>query len=499
MMMQFSSQQLLVLPIILPLAGAALTLLLRKSRLQAISTLIILLLNLTISVALLFDVWGNNRPLTYQVGGWEAPFGITLAGDLLSVTLLTMAQLVLSSGALYSLGAKDKALRSFAYYPFFLALSAGMSGAFLTGDLFNLFVFAELVTLSGAALTAISDDPQGVEAAFKYFFISLFASTFFLLAVGALYVSYGTLNMADLSRQVAASPQEPLLPFAIIILMAAFMVKSAVFPLHFWQPDFHTSSPTPVSAMLSSVVVKLGVYGFLRMTTLLFLPFAEMIQGILILLGILGILYGSFAALGTQNAKRMLAYSTISQVGFILVAIGWGGTAGLIAALVFAFNHSLIKAAMLMLVGSLASRSKVKSTAFETLNGLGHYFPWIGLLFFLGALALAGLPPTSGFINKLLFFRSGIAGYELLTVGLIGLASLLTLVYSIRAFQRLWWNPQPSEETVKKNGDQLLAPGLLILLVLVLGIWPEPLLNLAQATSSWLLEPANYISMVFGG
>ena len=152
-----------------------------------------------------------------------------------------------------------------------------------------------------------------------------------------------------------------------------------------------------------------------------------------------------------------------------------------------------------MLVGSLASRSKIKSTAFETLNGLGRYFPWIGLLFFLGALALAGIPPTSGFINKLLFFRSGITGDELLTVGLIGLASLLTLVYSIRAFQRLWWNPQPPEEAVKQSGDRLLAPGLLILLVLVLGIWPDPLLNLAQETSSWLLEPANYISMVFGG
>jgi len=494
-----SSQQLLILPILIPLAGVAITLLMRNHQRQAISTVVFLVLNLIVSFILLIEVWIFQHTKIYLVGGWAAPYGIILVGDLLALMLLFMTQFVLLTGAIYAVGAKDKILNSFTFYPFFLSLSAGLNGAFLTGDMFNLFVFAEIITLSGTTLTAISDDPQGVEAAFKYFFISLFASTFFLLAVGTLYIGYGTLNMADLARQISASPINPILPFAIIILMAAFMIKSAVFPLHFWQPDFHTSSPTPISAMLSSVVVKIGVYGFIRMTTLIFLPHAELIKGILLVLGILGILYGSAAALGTMNAKRMLAYSTISQIGFILVAIAWGNQAGLIAALVFTFNHSLIKAAMLMLVGALASRSKTKSTTYKFLNGLGGHFPKMGILFLIGAMALSGLPPTNGFINKLLFFRSGINANAWLPIIIISTASILTIIYSMRAYQRLWWFDRPSSEMVKSTGDSLLAPIILILFVLLLGIFPNPLIDLTQATSAWLLQPANYISLVFGG
>jgi len=495
----FTSQQIIILPILIPLAGVAITLLLRDYRHQAFSTVFFLSVNLIVSIILLIGVWKVQSPGIYRVGGWDAPYGITLVSDLLAVMLVFMTQFVLLAGAIYAVGAKDKVLHSFTFYPFYLTLSTGLSGAFLTGDLFNLFVFAEIITLSGAALTAISDDPQGIEAAFKYFFISLFASTFFLFSVGALYIDYGTLNMADLARQITAAPDQPLLPFAIILLMAAFMVKSAVFPLHFWQPDFHTSSPTPVSAMLSSVVVKVGIYGFLRMITLIFIPYADMIREIMLVLGILGILYGSAAALGTKNAKRMLAYSTISQVGFILVAIAWGNQTGIIAALVFIFNHSLIKSAMLMLVGALASRSQTKSTTFKILNGLGGHFPMIGILFLIGAMALSGLPPTNGFINKLLFFQSGIDTHAWLTVTITALASILTLIYSMRAYQRLWWLEIPADAAVKSNGDSLLAPCLLITAVLVLGFFPQPLIELAHATSIWLLQPANYISMVFGG
>jgi hypothetical protein len=161
------------------------------------------------------------------------------------------------------------------FYPLFLTLAAGLTGTMLTGDLFNLFVFTELMVISGSILTAISDDRYGLEAAYKYFYISLIASLFLLLAAGGLYVSYGTLNMADLSQRIAADPSPPLVSVSMVMLIVFFMTKSAVVPFHFWQPDFHTVSPTAVSAMLSSVVVKLGVYGFMRMTTLWFLPQAE--------------------------------------------------------------------------------------------------------------------------------------------------------------------------------------------------------------------------------
>ena len=379
-------------------------------------------------------------------------------------------------------------------------LTTGLTGAFLTGDLFNLFVFAELLVISGTVLTAISDDKLGAEAAYKYFYISLLAAAFLLLANGVLYVSYGTLNMADLAERIAADPTAPLLTTGIALLMATFMIKSAVFPFHFWQPDFHTAAPTAVSAMLSSVVVKLGVYGFIRMTTLLFVEQAALIETLLIILGVIGIFYGGFSAIGTHNVKRMLAYSTLAQIGFILVGVGWGTPLSLAAALVFTINHSLIKAAMLMLAGFVASRASVKSAAFAVVTGLGRQLPLAGLLFFVGALALAGIPPTNGFISKLLLFNSGVAATQLAVLSLMALGSLATLIYTMRAFQKIWWEPQiDTAVTLKPDGDRLIAPGILIGLTLLLGLWAEPLLQLAEATTLWLGRPDLYITAVLNG
>jgi len=497
------NEHLVLLPILIPLAGAAVALLLARfgrPRLLGAWALATMLLSLAASLGLLLTVWQSGRPAVYRVGDWQAPFGITVVGDLLSATMVVMAQLVLALGVVYALGSRDKAVRYPAFYPLFLTLVTGLTGAFLTGDLFNLFVFAELLVFSGTILTASSDDRYGVEAAFKYFYMSLLASAFLLLAIGSLYISYGTLNMADLAQRIAAGPVQPLMPVALALLVATFMIKSAVFPFHFWQPDFHTASPTAVSAMLSSVVVKLGVYGFLRITTLLFVQQAPQVGSLLVVLGIAGVVYGGLGAVGTHNAKRMLAYSTLAQVGFILVAIGWGTPLALAAAIIFAFNHSLIKSAMLMLAGAVASRAPVKTASFQVVTGLGRTMPATGVLFFLGGLALAGIPPTNGFISKMLLFSSGIEAQAFPALAIVGVASILTLIYVTRAFMRIWWQaPEDPDAKAKPGGDRLLAPALLILAVLVLGLWAQPLVSLAQATANWLGDPAAYIAAVLGG
>ena len=396
------------------------------------------------------------------------------------------------------MGSKDAVVTYPTFYPLFLLLATGLTGAFLTGDIFNLFVFAELLVISGTALTAASDDRYGTEAAYKYFYMSLLASTFMLLAIGSLYVSYGTLNMADLAARIADRPDGILLMPAIALLLATFMIKSAVFPFHFWQPDFHAAAPTAVSAMLSSVVVKVGVYGFLRMTTLLFVAQAPLIRAILLALGVIGVVFGGLSAIGTHNAKRMLAYSTLAQVGFILVGIGWGTGPAIAAAVVFSFNHSLIKAAMLMLAGYVASRAPVKSASFDVVTGAGKHLPAAGVLFFLGGLALSGIPPTNGFVSKLLLFNSGIDAGGYVPLLIIGVASILTLVYVIRAFQMIWWQSPPEGSKAKPGGDSLLAPVLLIGLVLLFGLWAEPLVSAAVRVSDWLLDPALYLGAVSG-
>jgi len=240
------------------------------------------------------------------------------------------------------------------------------------------------------------------------------------------------------------------------------------------------------------------VYGFLRMTTLLFVDQSKELQLLLIILGVFGVIFGGLSAIGTHNAKRMLAYSTLAQVGFILIGIGWGTPLSISAALVFTFNHSLIKAAMLMLAGSVASRTKVKSAAFDVVTGVGRYMPLAGALFFIGSLALAGIPPTNGFINKYLIFESGVNLDATLTLILLALGGILTLVYTMRAFQKIWWYPLSNGDILKAKGDRLIAPILLIMLVIVLGLWAQPLIKISQVTSVWLLDPFNYIQAVLG-
>ena len=486
-----------ILPFIIPLTAAAIGVLLHKNwRVQAAWSFGALFTSAVVTVYLLYTVYTSGQPIIFQMGGWVAPFGISIMADLLGTTMALMVQTVMVFGMLYALGAKDSAVRYPSFLPLFLMLCAGLTGGMLTGDIFNLFVMVELIVITAIALTAMSDDRYGAEAAYKYLYICIIASTTLLLAIGCLYVGYGTLNMADLSARIQTQPEQPTLWLGIIFLFITFCIKSAVFPFHFWQPDFHTAAPTPISAMLSSVVVKLGVYGFIRMTTLLFVGQAATIQTLLIILGVAGVLYGGFGALGTYNAKRMFAYSTLAQVGFMLVGIGWGTSLSLAAAIVFIINHSLIKSALLMLAGYMASRAPVKSAAFDVVQGVGKYSPAAGVLFFLGGMALAGIPPMNGFISKLMLFRSGVASEHFVSLLLIGVPSLITLVYVMRAFMKIWWEPRHSEEKVKPYGDSLLAPAGLIMLCMLLGIFGEPLVQLATGAANWALSPAQYIQAV---
>jgi multicomponent Na+:H+ antiporter subunit D len=217
------------------------------------------------------------------------------------------------------------------------------------------------------------------------------------------------------------------------------------------------------------------------------------------MLGIAGVIFGGLSAVGTHNVKRMLAYSTIAQIGFILIGIGWGTPLAIAAAIVFAFNHSLVKAAMLMLAGYVASRAPIKSAAFDVVTGVGKSIPVSGALFLIGSLGLAGIPPTNGFISKMMLFHSGIDAAEFGALLLMAIGSLLTLIYTNRAFIRIWWQRPPGSTGAKPTGDYLLAPAILIVLVLILGLWAEPLVQVARETSLWLNSPGLYIQAVLGG
>lgn len=486
--------------LVTPLIGAIVALIFANSnRLQRSIGVLTGLIAWVFSVSLLVQVHDVGVQ-TYALGKWIPPYGIVLVADQLGALFSLMVTTIMIAGLLYTFRGNDKCMSYPAFIPLFLLMEVGLVGAMLTGDLFTLFIFMELMVLASVSLTAISDDHFGLEAALKYIFISSIGTLFLLLGIASLYATFDTLNMA-LIAQVMRTVERPILAdSSALMLLCAFLLKSAVFPFHFWQPDFHTTAPTPISAMLSSIVVKVGVYGILRLVTLLFVMDPHVMAPGLSMLGIIGILFGSLGALRTYNAKRMLAYSTFAQIGFILVGIGWGGTLALVGAIVYAFNHAFIKSSLLMLMGVVASYTPTKSANFSDISGIGSRLPpALGWLVLLGGLSLAGVPPFNGFISKLALIRGGVDKGDWVNLIIMVSAGILTLMYMIRAWQRIFQqSPLPSTVQTKAEGDSMFAPLLLIVLCLLLGtIFTEPLIQLVSDTVRQIQDPSVYISAVF--
>ena len=486
------SNEFLLGTLVTPLAGALIALLFaHDNRAQRIIGLATSLIAWGFSSILLLQVHQVGVQ-TYELGNWSPPYGIVLVADTLGGLFAFMVTTIMIGGLLYTLHCHDKCMTYPAFVPLFLLMEVGLVGAMLTGDLFTLFVFMELMVLASVSLTAISDDQYGLEAALKYILISSMGTLFLLLGIAAMYATLGTLNMADIARILLTGERPFLAPAAALMLLCAFLLKSAVFPFHFWQPDFHTTAPTPVSAMLSSIVVKVGVYGIIRLVTLLFVEEAPLLERWLALLGIIGILFGSLGPLRTYNAKRMLAYSKIAQIGFILVGIGWGGSLALVGAIVYAFNHAFIKSSLLMLMGVVASYTKVKTANFSMVNGIGSKLPPLtGWLVLLGGLSLADVPPMNGFISKLTLIQGGVDRQDWINVILMVGFGILTLMYMIRAWQTIFQQkPSPITAETKTEGDSLLAPFLLICACLLLGIViAEPLIQLVSETVRQIEDP----------
>ncbi|MCU0475118.1 MAG: hypothetical protein MUC99_03220 [Anaerolineae bacterium] len=441
----------------------------------------------------------------YRLGGWQPPYGITLVADGLTAAFLSAASIVGFAITLYTFGCKDKQMTRSAYAPTAMMQLTALYGTFLTGDIFTFFVFMELMVISSVILVATADDKLGIEAATKYLLISAMGTLFLLVGVGTSYAVFGSLNMADIAQKSAEAGA--LAGAAMVILACSFLLKSAAFPFHFWQPDFHTIAPTPIHALLSSVVVKVGVYGLIRLTTLLFPTLVAELRVILIVLGIIGIFFGSLTALRTFNVKRVLAYSTMGQIGFILISIGWGNTLALTAAILYSFNHALVKSGMLMMAGWLASQNKLKSSKIAQSQGLGYKMPLASALFFIGGLALAGIPPLNGFISKLAVVQGGIAASEgdvvqWLVLGLVIGGGILTLLYVTRLWQAIFQSP-PNAQTAELKpagaGDSLLAPALLIGGCVLLGVFAQPVVDIAQTIAVGLADTTPYITAVLGG
>lgn len=495
---------LVPLGIILPLGTAVLLLPTspwpRLQKAMAVASNIALL---GVALALLLQVRASGI-LVHHLSGWPPPFGIVLVADLLSATLLVVSTGVFLAALVYSLGYMSQESLRLSYLPLFFFLLTGVNGAFLTGDIFNLFVFFEVILLSTYALV-ISWDPEGLipraeklEATFRYLVLNLIGAAIMLLAIGTLYGTTGTLNMAHLSVRVSELRGDGVTHLDVIALLfvAVFGLKAAVAPLHFWLPDVHPSAPTPVSAVLSGILIKVGAYGFLRLTSLLFVG-SQMLSELVLAIGVFTVLLGGLLALAQVDIKRLLAYSSVSQMGFLLLGIGLANGAAIAAALFFLVNHAIIKSMMFLTAGGVMHVTGERSM--EKMGGLARSSPFLAATFLVGAMALAGLPPMNGFISKLLIFQSLVDSGRLVYLYLALIGAFLSLLYTFRAWLDIFWGEGVRERVAPLGLSLLLPIGFLAVSCVLIGIYPGPLVSLASEVGTQVASPDIYVTAVLGG
>ena len=450
--------------------------------------------NLIVSLILLPKVLAE--PIIVSLGGWQPPFCINLVAGPMGMLFSAIIALVGLLVSIYALayikeGATEK------YHMLYLLLLTGATGVVLTGDIFNLFVFFEILCISSYALVAYLSERGGIESAVKYLIQGAVGSSLLLIGIGLLYGQFGTLNMADIAQTIkSVSPISVFVPMVLII--TGLGVEAAIFPLNAWLPDAHSSAPSSVSAILSGIAIEVGLYA---VTRVIFTVFgASSIFLFLAFLGILTLLIGELCAFSQNNIKRMLAYSSIGQIGLILFALAIASSYGVTGGLFQLVSHALSKALLFLAAGYMIYRAG--SLQIFALEGMGKKMPLTCLAFTIGAFSLVGLPPFIGFPSKFLVVRAALATEETIFIVLIGLALLGTVIegaYFFRVVQVLYFKGEKSNPGRKEAPVAALIPMFIfVILIVIVGIYPNLVTDILSSAASELLNRVDYIRSVLG-
>ncbi|MCX8024794.1 MAG: proton-conducting transporter membrane subunit [Thermanaerothrix sp.] len=437
-----------------------------------------------------------------QVGNWPPPYGISLVVDRFSALMVTVAGGLALLIAVFSLGSMDEARLRFGFYPLFFVLLMGVCGAFITGDIFNLYVWFEVMLMASFVLIALGGERAQLEGALKYVILNLLSSALFLTATAVLYSLTGPLNMADLSIRLRTTIAPDLVTTVAVMYMVAFSIKAAVFPLFFWLPASYHTPPVTVTALFSGLLTKVGVYALVRVFTLLFLTDVTFTHTLLLVLGGLTMVTGVLGAAAQYDIRRLLSFHIISQIGYLLMGLGLFSRSSLAATLYF-MVHVIIAKAMLFLVAEVMYRLG-GTFDLRRLGGLYRAYPWLALGFLVPALSLAGIPPLSGFFGKLALVQAGLALGQGAIVGVSLGVSLLTLFSMTKIWQEAFWKPAESAlRPLSGSWGQrfaLIVPIVLMGLITIgLGLWAESLYAFALRAAAQLLDPGLYVAAVMGG
>lgn len=424
---------------------------------------------------LLMGVWSQRPPLA---GCFEIDMlSVFMAGSISVLGLLV---------AVYSISYMEKESRLTEFYTLMAFMMAGMMGVVMAGDMFTLFVFWELMGLSSYVLVAFQKRTWGpIEAGFKYLVMSATAGAFLLLGMSILYGMTGTLNFAALAASLKGVQVTPWMMFLFGCLIVGFGVKSAIVPLHTWLPDAHPEAPSPISALLSGIVIETGLYALIRVLFLVFEP--GFFTWPIAILAIITMSLGNLMALLQNDLKRLLAYSSIAQIGYMLIGVSAGTTYGITGVSLHIFNHSFLKGMAFLSAGSIVHEADTRNI--ESLKGIGKFMPLTSTCLFVTLLGLGGVPGTNGFISKFILFNSAI-GEGMTWLAIIGvLNSVLSMGYYLRVMKTLISEPIDSLKGLKEAPPMMLGVTVVMMVFIVLfGLWPEPVIGHASAAATALID-----------
>jgi len=513
---------LVPLVVIIPLLGAATALTLgRRPRAQRVVTVAALVAVLAVGAVMLYVV-DTVGPLVMQVGGWAAPFGIVLVVDRLAALMVVVSAIVLLAVLIFSVGQGladgDDETPVSIYYPTYLILATGVFNAFIAGDLFNLYVGFEILLVASYVLITLGGTEARIRAGTTYIVVSLVSSMLFLAAIAMIYGAVGTVNIAQISLRMAEIPVDVQIVLHIMLLVA-FGIKAAVFPLSFWLPDSYPTAPAPVTAVFAGLLTKVGVYAIIRTETIIF-PGSELNPALLVL-ALLTMVVGALGAVAQADIKRLLSFTLVSHIGYMILGVALGSVAGTAAATFYVVHHIIVQTTLFLGAGLIERIGG--STSITRLGGLLKASPLIAVLFFVPALNLGGIPPFSGFIGKLALFEASAEQGTWLAWVLIGagaLVSLLTLYALMRVWNMAFWRPAADVEgyestlldnvTEAPGGNTMTAtrrvPKLMIgatagmvVVSVALTVFAGPLFGLSTRAGENLEGPGMYVQTVYPG
>jgi multicomponent Na+:H+ antiporter subunit D len=531
------SQALVPLMVLLPLLGAATALILgRRLRAQMAVSTIVLAAVAAIAALLLAEVDGADAGIVVAVGAWPPPFGIVLVVDRLSAIMIIISALMLLGVLVYAVGQgiadQHRETPVSIFHPAYLILSAGVFNAFIAGDLFNLYVGFEILLSASYVLLTLGGTGERIRAGVTYIIVSLVSSLFFLSAIALVYGATGTANIAQLSVRLAELPQDIQLILHLLLLIA-FGIKAAVFPLSFWLPDSYPTAPAPVTAVFAGLLTKVGVYAIIRTETVLF-PESDLTT-LFLVVGGLTMAVGILGALTQADIKRLLSFTLVSHIGYMIFGIGLASVAGLAATIYYVVHHISVQTTLFLTTGLIERFGG--STSITRLGGLRRASPLLAILFFVPAMNLGGIPPFSGFLGKVGLFIAGAdaadgtaatetlgtsaAGPDWLiwVVVAVGAATSLITLYALARFWNLaFWRPRgelegyrsrlidsvqeaPAGATMVATRTtpvmMLAATAGMVALTVALTVFAGPLYDLSGRAAEDLRDASTYVSLVF--